>query len=132
MVVDFPAGSVSRAQRVSHRQCQQADSGLEEGQLSRKRKRSGPRPRRPVRAPVPADDGPDARAATGTAGPVVLVSDDDIRGAQARLWSEARVVAEPGGAAAFAALASGKYRPAKGERVAVLVCGANTDAVRFG
>lgn len=66
------------------------------------------------------------------AGPVVLVTDDDIRAAQARLWSEARVVAEPGGAAAFAALASGKYRPAKGERVAVLVCGANTDAVRFG
>ena len=59
MVVDSPLGSVSRDQRVSHRQCQQADCGLEEGQLSRKRKRSGPRPRRPVRTPVPADDGPD-------------------------------------------------------------------------
>ena len=63
---------------------------------------------------------------------VVLVSDDDIRRAQAALWSALRVVAEPGGAAAFAALLSGGYRPAADERVAVLVCGANTDAVRFG
>ena len=62
---------------------------------------------------------------------VVLVSDDDIRRAQAALWSGLRVVAEPGGAAAFAALLSGRYRPAPGERVAVLVCGGNTVAVRF-
>ncbi|GJD49268.1 Phenylserine dehydratase [Methylobacterium crusticola] len=63
---------------------------------------------------------------------VVLVSDDDILRAQAALWSVLRVVAEPGGAAAFAALLSGRYRPAPGERVAVLVCGGNTTAVRFG
>lgn len=62
---------------------------------------------------------------------VVLVSDDSIRQAQAALWSSLRVVAEPGGAAAFAALLSGRYRPAPGERVAVLVCGANTTAVNF-
>lgn len=62
---------------------------------------------------------------------VVLVSDDDIRCAQAVLWSVMRVVAEPGGAAAFAALLSGRYRPAPGERVAVLVCGGNTTAVDF-
>jgi len=62
---------------------------------------------------------------------VVLVSDDQIRAAQAALWSALRVVAEPGGAAAFAALLSGRYRPAAGERVGVLVCGANTTAVRF-
>jgi threonine dehydratase len=62
---------------------------------------------------------------------VVLVTDDAIRGAQAALWSELRVVAEPGGAAAFAALLSGRYRPSPKERVAVLVCGANTTAVRF-
>ncbi len=49
-----------------------------------------------------------------------------------RLWSSLRVVAEPGGAAAFAALLSGRYRPSPGERVAVLVCGANTTAVNFG
>jgi len=61
----------------------------------------------------------------------VLVSDDAIRQAQAALWSGLRVVAEPGGAAAFAALLSGRYRPSPGERVAVLICGANTAAVSF-
>jgi len=62
---------------------------------------------------------------------VVLVSDDAIRQAQAALWSGLRVVAEPGGAAAFAALLCGRYRPSPGERVAVLICGANTTAVHF-
>jgi threonine dehydratase len=61
----------------------------------------------------------------------VLVSDDDIRAAQQALWDKVRVVAEPGGAAAFAALLSGKYAPSPGERVAVLISGANTTAVRF-
>ena len=63
---------------------------------------------------------------------VVIVGDDDIRKAQRALWSSLRVVTEPGGAAAFAALLSGAYRPASSERVAVLVCGANTTAVDFG
>jgi threonine dehydratase len=63
---------------------------------------------------------------------VVLVSDDAIQKAQLALWSSLRVVVEPGGAAAFAALLSGQYRPAPGERVAVLLCGANTTAVDFG
>jgi threonine dehydratase len=62
---------------------------------------------------------------------VVLVSDDAIRQAQQALWSTLRVVAEPGGAAAFAALLSGRYRPAPRERIAVLICGANTTAVNF-
>jgi threonine dehydratase len=62
---------------------------------------------------------------------VVLVEDDAIRGAQAALWDVLRVVAEPGGAAAMAALLSGRYRPAQGERVAVLVCGGNTTAVNW-
>lgn len=62
---------------------------------------------------------------------VILVSDDDIRRAQAALWSVLRVAAEPGGAAAFAALLSGRYRPAPDERIAVLVCGGNTTAVDF-
>jgi threonine dehydratase len=61
----------------------------------------------------------------------VLVSDDAIRAAQRALWDHVRVVAEPGGAAAFAALLSGVYTPAPDERVAVLVCGANTTAVKF-
>jgi len=59
---------------------------------------------------------------------VVLVTDDAIREAQGALWSKLRVVAEPGGAAAFAALLSRRYQPSKGERVAVLLCGANTTA----
>ncbi|APO73213.1 pyridoxal phosphate-dependent serine/threonine dehydratase protein [Rhizobium etli 8C-3] len=63
--------------------------------------------------------------------PPVLVTDDEIRTAQKALWEGARVVAEPGGAAAFAAALSGKYVPARNERVCVLVCGANTTAVKF-
>jgi threonine dehydratase len=57
----------------------------------------------------------------------VVVSDGDVRDAQRRLWAAARLVAEPGGATALAALTSGAYLPGADERVAVLVCGANTD-----
>ena len=71
-----------------------------------------------------------AIARTGVA-EVVLVTEDAIRQAQAALWSSMRVVAEPGGAAAFAALLSGRYKPSPGERIAVLICGANTTAVKF-
>jgi threonine dehydratase len=62
---------------------------------------------------------------------VVLVADVAIVEAQRRLWAEASVIAEPGGAAAFAALASGTYRPEGEERVGVLVCGANADLAAF-
>ncbi len=55
----------------------------------------------------------------------VLVSDEAISRAQRTLWKELRQLVEPAGAAALAALMSGAYRPAKGERVAVLVCGGN-------
>ncbi len=58
---------------------------------------------------------------------LALVDDNAIRAAQLRLWRDLRVVVEPAGAAAMAALTSGIYRPEKGERVAVLVCGSNTD-----
>jgi threonine dehydratase len=61
----------------------------------------------------------------------LLVSDDAIRGAQRELWRVLRIVAEPGGAAAFAALLSGQYVPGDGERVGVVVCGGNTTAVDF-
>ncbi len=61
----------------------------------------------------------------------VLVEDDAIREAQRALWRVMRVAAEPGGAAAFAALLSGAYKPASGERVGIVLCGANTDAVSF-
>jgi threonine dehydratase len=63
--------------------------------------------------------------------PVVLVPDDAIRAAQETLWRLLRIVAEPGGAAAFSALLSGRYRPAPGERVGVVVSGGNTVAVDF-
>lgn len=62
---------------------------------------------------------------------MVLVSDESIQEAQKALWNGLRVVAEPGGAAAFAALLSGRYRPGPGEKVGVLVCGGNTTAVTF-
>ena len=62
---------------------------------------------------------------------VVLVSDDDIRAAQRWLWNGLRLVAEPGGAAAFAAVLSGAYVPSPDERVAVILCGANTDPEAF-
>ena len=61
----------------------------------------------------------------------VLVSDDAIRLAQRVLWRELRVVVEPGGAAAFAALHSGAYKAQPGQRIGILLCGANTDAVRW-
>jgi threonine dehydratase len=61
----------------------------------------------------------------------VLVPDNEIRAAQQRLWDDLRVVAEPGGATAFAAIASGAYVPRAGERVAVVISGANTTAVDF-
>jgi threonine dehydratase len=60
---------------------------------------------------------------------VVLVSDDDIRDAQASLWRNLTVVAEPGGAAAFAALLSKRYVPEPGERVCVVISGGNSAAV---
>jgi threonine dehydratase len=62
---------------------------------------------------------------------VVLVTDEAIVEAQRALWRVLRLAPEPGGAAAFAALASGRYKPARGERVGVIVCGGNTPAVRF-
>lgn len=56
----------------------------------------------------------------------VLVSDEAIVAARRRLWEQHRIAVEHGSAAAFAALATGAYQPAAGERVAVLLCGANT------
>lgn len=60
---------------------------------------------------------------------VVLVSDEEILAAQKSLWETVRVAAEPGGAAAFAGLLSGRYKTQPGERVGVIVCGGNTDKV---
>lgn len=62
---------------------------------------------------------------------VVLVSDEAIVQAQKLLWDRLRIVAEPGGAAAFAALLTGQYKPESGERIGILICGGNTEAVKF-
>lgn len=62
---------------------------------------------------------------------VLLVEDEAIRKAQALLWKSLRVAAEPGGAAAFAALSSGRYKTRPGERLGIIVCGGNTAAVDF-
>jgi threonine dehydratase len=57
----------------------------------------------------------------------VLVSDDDIIAARQYLWDRYRLATEHGGATALAALLAGAFRPGPGERVAVVLCGANTD-----
>jgi threonine dehydratase len=60
-----------------------------------------------------------------------LVADEAIRRAQEVLWHTLRIVAEPGGAAAFTGVISGAYRPQTGERVAIIISGGNTTAVNF-
>lgn len=62
---------------------------------------------------------------------VILVPDEAIREAQLALWKVLRVVAEPGGSAAFSALLSGRYKAMAGQRIGVVICGANTTAVNF-
>jgi len=57
----------------------------------------------------------------------LLVSDEEIIAAQKALWETMRIMAEPGGATAFAGLLSGRYKPEPGERVGVIVCGGNKD-----
>ncbi len=62
---------------------------------------------------------------------VVLVDDDAIRGAQRALWQTARIAAEPAAAVGVAALLAGAYQPAPGERVAVIITGANMTAAQL-
>lgn len=92
---------------------------------------------RPVNAPVGglASDSLGARQVGALMFPIaqasvttaVLVTDTAIQAAQQVLWDRFRLVAEPGGATALAALLSGRFNPPQGTRVGVLVCGANTD-----
>lgn len=65
--------------------------------------------------------------ATSAVDRAVAVPDEAIAAARRALWSDVRVMAEPGGATALAALMAGAYVPAPGERVGVVVCGANVD-----
>src|SRR5262249_1552125 len=58
---------------------------------------------------------------------VLLVEDDEVVSSQNLWWVVFRRLAEPGGAAAFAALLSRRYKPARDEHVAVVLCGANTE-----
>jgi threonine dehydratase len=60
----------------------------------------------------------------------VLVPDDAILAAQRLLWDRFRLVAEPGGATAAAALLSGRFQPPSGARIGIVVCGANTDPAK--
>ena len=62
---------------------------------------------------------------------VVLVEDGAIANAQRTLWEKTRIVAEPGAAAPLAALLSEAYVPRQGERIGILISGANTTAVSF-
>nr|WP_296072838.1 threonine/serine dehydratase [uncultured Actinoplanes sp.] len=64
--------------------------------------------------------------------PSVLVEDSAIVDARRRLWEDHRLAVEHGTAAAYAALTSGAYRPEPGERVVVLLCGANTNPADLG
>ncbi|MGZ4900671.1 MAG: threonine/serine dehydratase [Candidatus Angelobacter sp.] len=61
----------------------------------------------------------------------LLVSDEQIIEAQRVLWQHLRLIAEPGGATAFAALLSGVYKPRPGERVGVVLCGSNADLAKL-
>ncbi len=95
---------------------------------------------RPVEAPVGgvAADSLGARQVGALMFPVarqfvqsaVLVTDDAILAAQRLLWDRFRLVAEPGGATAAAALLSGRFHPPAGARVGILVCGGNTDPAK--
>jgi threonine dehydratase len=67
------------------------------------------------------------RVAVDTGVRSVLVADRDLVEARRLLWEQCRIAVEHGTAAALAALVTGAYRPEPGERVGVLVCGANTD-----
>lgn len=62
---------------------------------------------------------------------VALVTDAAIRDAQRMLWRDYRIASEPGGAAALAALISGAYKPRSGERIGVLLCGANVELAKL-
>ena len=62
---------------------------------------------------------------------VALVPDAAIQATQHVLWKQLRIAAEPGGATALAALIARRYVPAAGEKVGVLVCGANVDLAAF-
>lgn len=62
---------------------------------------------------------------------VVLVSDDQIREAMRLLFRSAKLVVEPAGAAALAALMYPLRERLEGKSVGLIICGANVDAESF-
>ena len=95
---------------------------------------------RPVEAPVGglAADSLGARQVGGLmfaiaqayVADAVLVPDEAIAAAQRMIWDRLRLIAEPGGATALAALLCRAFTPPAGARVGVLVCGANADPAK--
>ncbi|NRA88520.1 MAG: threonine/serine dehydratase [Rhizobiales bacterium] len=61
----------------------------------------------------------------------ICVEDEDVLKAQFQLWKDYRIIAEPGGAAAFAAISSGIYEAAPNEKIGILVCGGNAKLDNF-
>jgi len=59
---------------------------------------------------------------------VVTVSDDEVRDAMRLLFERCKLVAEPSGASALAAVLAGRIA---GDRIGVILSGANIDAARF-
>jgi threonine dehydratase len=70
--------------------------------------------------------------ATRTGVQSLLVTDEQIVAARRLIWDRYRIVVEHGTAAAMAALVAGAYRPVPGERLVVLLCGANTNPGDLG
>jgi threonine dehydratase len=63
---------------------------------------------------------------------ILTVTDEELRHAMALLAARMKIVVEPGGAAAFAALLHGKVPEAEGRRIGVVLSGGNVDPERFG
>ncbi|SFO12715.1 threonine dehydratase [Variovorax sp. PDC80] len=62
----------------------------------------------------------------------LLLSDEAIRAAQQWLWKEMKLAVEPAAALPLAALQTGAYVPRAGEKVCLIVCGANVDPASVG
>jgi threonine dehydratase len=60
----------------------------------------------------------------------ILVPDEAILAAQRLLWDQFRLITEPGGATAVAALLSGRFQPDADARIGIVICGGNTDPAK--
>jgi threonine dehydratase len=65
-------------------------------------------------------------------GDALLLSDESIRAAQLWLWKELKLAVEPAAALPLAALQSGRYQAAAGEKICLVICGANLDPASLG